>query len=137
METATFQGIFENWGGKTTKIHSLVNENFQLLNITLTAGNVNDSECAIELLQAVQIVFAYFFSKIRDYIEKNGAKVCIPDKINFKIPHKFYSELYKQRNIIERFFQRIKNYQHIAFRFDKLAVCFLNFVLLAAAVIHF
>ena len=83
METATFQGIFENWGGKTTKIHALVNENFQLLNITLAAGNVNDSECALELLQAVQIVFAYFFSKIRDYIEKNGAKVCIPDKINF------------------------------------------------------
>ena len=82
-------------------------------------------------------VLAYSSSKIRDYIEKKGAKVCIPDKINFKIPHKFYSELYKQRNIIERFFQRIKNYQHIAFRFDKLAVCFFNFVLLAAAVIHF
>ena len=82
-------------------------------------------------------VLAYSSSKIRDYIEKKGAKVCIPDKINFKIPHKFDSELYKQRNIIERFFQRIKSYRHIAFRFDKLSVCFLNFVLLAATVIHF
>ncbi len=138
------QAIGVSRGGKTTKIHALVNEHFQLLNITLTAGNVNDSECAIELLQAVQIEGkkvladrAYSSSKIRDYIEKNGAKVCIPDKINFKIPHKIDSELYKQRNIIERFFQRIKNYRHIAFRFDKLSVCFLNFVLLAAAVIHF
>ena len=138
------QAIGISRGGKTTKIHSLVNEKFQLLNITLTAGNVNDSECAIELLQAVQIEGkkvladrAYSSSKIRDYIEKNGAEVCIPDKINFKIPHNFDSELYKQRNIIERFFQRIKNYRHISFRFDKLSVCFFNFVLLAAAVIHF
>ena len=138
------QAIGISRGGKTTKIHALVNENFQLLNITLIAGNINDSECAIELLQAVQIEGkkvhadrAYSSSKLCDYIEKNGAKVCIPDKINFKIPHKFDSELYKQRNIIERFFQRIKNYRHIAFRFDKLSVCFLNFVLLAASVIHF
>ncbi|MBQ3727317.1 MAG: transposase, partial [Selenomonadaceae bacterium] len=40
-------------------------------------------------------------------------------------------------NIVERFFQRIKNYRHISTRYDKLALCFFNFVLLAASVIHF
>ena len=54
-----------------------------------------------------------------------------------KIKHNFDSELYKQRNIVERFFQRIKNYRHVATRYDKLAECFLNFLLLAASVIHF
>ncbi|MBR6888126.1 MAG: transposase [Selenomonadaceae bacterium] len=39
--------------------------------------------------------------------------------------------------IVERFFQRIKNYRHVATRYDKLATCFENFVLLAACVIHF
>ena len=39
-------------------------------------------------------------------------------------------------DLVERFFQRIKNYRHIAFRFDKLMSCFLNFVLLAYASIH-
>ncbi|MBQ3443209.1 MAG: transposase, partial [Selenomonadaceae bacterium] len=39
-------------------------------------------------------------------------------------------------NIVERFFQRIKNYRHVATRFDKLALCFENFVLLASSVIH-
>ena len=66
---------------------------------------------------------------------KNG--VCIPDKVNFKVKHDFDAELYKQRNLVERFFQRIKNYRHVAFRFDKSADCFLNFVLLAFFVIHF
>ena len=63
--------------------------------------------------------------------------MCIPDKANFRIKHDFDAELYKGRNIVERFFQRIKNYRHIATRYDKLAVCFLNFVLLATCAIHF
>lgn len=138
------QEIGVSRGGKTTKIHALVNENFQLLNVMLTGGNVNDSECAVALLKPVHIAGkkiladrAYSSSFIRTFIEKQKATVCIPDKSNFKVKHDFDKELYKQRNIIERFFQRIKNYRHIAFRFDKLAVCFLNFVLLAASVIHF
>ncbi|MBR6012709.1 MAG: transposase, partial [Selenomonadaceae bacterium] len=36
---------------------------------------------------------------------------------------------------IERFFNRIKHYRHIATRYDKLSVCFLNFVLLATVMI--
>ena len=41
------------------------------------------------------------------------------------------------KDVMERFFQRIKNFRHVAFRFDKLADCFLNFVLLASVAIHF
>ena len=80
---------------------------------------------------------AYSCDKIRSYLNSHGATVYIPDKVNFKVKHDFDAELYKQRNIVERFFQRIKNYRHIVFRFDKLAACFLNFVLLASVVIHF
>ena len=57
------------------------------------------------------------------------------DKINAVIIHDFDKELYKARNIIERFFNRIKNFRHIATRYDKLSICFLNFVLLAAVMI--
>ena len=42
-------------GGKTTKIHALVNENFQLINLILTGGDVHDSACAIDLLSAVKL----------------------------------------------------------------------------------
>lgn len=65
---------------------------------------------------------------IRDYLEKRGALVC---------KHTFDADLYKRRNLVERFFQRIKNFRRIATRFDKLALCFLNFVLLASVVILF
>ncbi|MBR7025474.1 MAG: transposase, partial [Selenomonadaceae bacterium] len=38
--------------------------------------------------------------------------------------------------VVERFFLRIKNRRHIATRYDKLAVCFLNFVILSALLIQ-
>ena len=72
---------------------------------------------------------------IRVFIAEHNAKACIPDKINAVIIHDFDKELYKAHNIIERFFNRIKNFRHIATRYDKLSICFLNFVLLAAVMI--
>ena len=138
------QSIGSSRGGKNTKIHVLVNERMQMLNVVLTGGQVHDSEKAIELFEKIKLKDkcvladrAFSSEKIRDYIEKAGGKVCIPDKVNFKIQHDFDEKLYKKRNIIERFFQRIKNFRHIATRYDKLADCFLNFVYLAASVIHF
>ena len=138
------QAIGSSRGGKNTKIHVLINEKMQLLNVKLTGGNVQDSEAAVALLKRIKLKGkkiladkAYSSEQIRCFIAEHGAVACIPDKANFKIKHDFDSELYTQRNIVERFFQRIKNYRHISTRYDKLAVCFLNFVLLAASLIHF
>ena len=110
------QDIGISRGGKTTKIHALVNENFQLLNID--GKNILGDK-------------AYGSKEFRVFIAEHNAKACIPDKINAVIIHDFDKELYKARNIIERFFNRIKNFRRIATRYDKLSICFLNFVLLA------
>ena len=66
-----------------------------------------------------------------------GEAVCIPDKNNYRVLHDFDKKLYKARNVVEHFFLRIKNHQHIATRYNKLVECFLNFGLLAAFAIHF
>lgn len=138
------QAIGSSRGGKNTKIHVLLNERMHVLNVVLSGGQVNDSEKAIELFEGVKLNGktiladkAYSCEQIRSYVEEYGGLVCIPDRTNFRVKHNFDAELYKQRNIVERFFQRIKNYRHIATRYDKLAVSFLNFVLLACVVIHF
>ena len=116
----------------------------QVLNVVLTGGEIHDSEPAIDLFAKIELNGkkiladkAYSCDKIRSYLEEHGAQICIPDKSNSKEKHAFDADLYKRRNLVERFFQRIKNFRHVAFRFDKLAVCFLNFVLLASVVIHF
>ena len=138
------EAIGSSRGGKNTKVHVLINERMQLLNMILTGGQVHDSEAAVALLKGIKLKGkkiladkAYSSEQIRFFIAEHEAIACIPDKANFRIKHAFDSELYKQRNIVERFFQRIKNYRHIATRYDKLAVCFENFLLLAASVIHF
>ena len=138
------QAIGSSRGGKNTKIHVLLNERMQVLNVILSGGQVNDNEKAIELFEGVNLNGktiladkAYSCAQIRSYVEENGGLVCIPDRTNFRVKHNFDAELYKQRNIVERFFQRIKNYRRIATRYDKLALSFLNFVLLACVVIHF
>ena len=129
-------GIFENIlkiinqsaddssrGGKNTKIHVLVNERMQMLNVVLTGGQVHDSEKAIELFERITLKGktvladkAFSSEKIREYIEKEGGQVCIPDKSNSKINHDFDKEMYKKRSIVERFFQRIKNFRHSSLR---------------------
>ena len=119
------QAIGSSRGGKNTKVHVLINERMQLLNVILTGGQIHDSEPAIELLKSVALKGkkiladkAYSNEHIRVFLAEHGAFACIPDKANFKIKHDFDSELYKQRNIVERFFQRIKNYRHISTRYD-------------------
>ena len=70
-------------GGKITKIHVLIDENFHLVKFLLSGGNVNDNLVALPLLQglnlkdkAVLADKAYSTAKIRDYLEKQGAVVC-------------------------------------------------------------
>ena len=137
------QAIGVSRGGKTTKIHALVTENFQLIGLLLTGGQIHDSECAIELLSKVKLEGktvlgdkAFCSARIRRFIQKQGGIVCIPDKANSRTLHEFDRALYKARNVVERFFLRIKNHRRIATRYDKFALCFLNFVLLAAIILQ-
>ena len=130
----TKQDINSSRGGKTTKIHFLIDENFRVVKFLLSAGNVNDNLLALPLLKRLnlknKVVLAdkaYSTAKIRDYLEKQEALVCIPDKVNAKVKHDFN----KKRNVVERFFCRLKDYLRITIRPDKLSSSFSSFVSLA------
>jgi transposase len=45
------------------------------------------------------------------------------------------AHLYKERHLVENFFQRIKRYRRVAMRFDKLARNFLAFIFLASSLV--
>ena len=115
-------------GGKTTKIHALVNEHFQLVGISLSKVTLEGKKILGDK--------GYCSEEILNFISQEKAEVYIPDKSNAVVIHNFDKELYKSRNIIERFFQRIKNYRPVATRYDKLSNCFLNFIILAAVMIQ-
>ena len=61
-----------------------------------------------------------------------GAAPNIPDRVNRKHRHCFSKVLYKQRNHVERFFNRIKHFRRVATRFEKHAANYLAMIKLAA-----
>lgn len=61
----------------------------------------------------------YDANEIRDMAASNGAFANIPPKSNRKDPICFSPWLYRARNLVERFFNKIKHYRRIATRYDK------------------
>ncbi len=104
----------------------------------LTPGQSSDHLQAQALLGsdapgAVVADKGYDSSSLAQAIEKLGAQVVIPSRSNAKQPRVIDWNLYKDRNKIERFFNRIKHYRRVATRYDKSAASFLAFLHLTAA----
>jgi len=68
----------------------------------------------------------------RAVIRQQGAAPCIPPRSNRTTAIDYDRHLYQERNVIERFFGRIKQYRRVATRFDKKAANYLGFVWLAS-----
>ena len=68
-------------------------------------------------------------------LAETGARIVIPPKRNRTFQRVYDAELYKERNIIERFFNKLKQFRRVATRYDKLLANFMGFVKLAAIAI--
>ena len=77
----------------------------------------------------------YDSKALREWLEERGTKAVIPPRKNRKIHYEYDKAIYKQRNIIERMFCRIKDWRRIATRFDRNLKNFVGAIALAAAVI--
>jgi transposase len=103
----------------------------------LTGGETSDFKCALTLLdglkaQAVMADKGYDADYIVQAALKMGADPVIPPKSNRLEQRQYDSVLYKERNHVERLFNKIKNFLRVATRYDKTASSFLGFVHLAA-----
>lgn len=78
---------------------------------------------------------AYDSDAIIEHLSATGIEAVIPPRSNRLVQRPFDKHLYKNRNLVERFFCRIKQFRRIATRYDKLAARFASFVALVAAVI--
>lgn len=75
---------------------------------------------------------AYDSEAIRQAIRDDGAVPVIPVRITAKRQQRYDRRLYRLRNIVERFFCRLKDMRRVATRFDKLAQNFLAAIYLFA-----
>lgn len=77
----------------------------------------------------------YDADHLADRIAEAGAQLVIPPKRNRRVQRQYDADLYKERNRIERFFSKLKQFRRVATRYDKLLVNFMGFVKLAAIAI--
>lgn len=134
------QALGRSRGGLSTKIHSLVEGLGQLARWTLTGGQAHDLTHAQSLIDgiatcAVVADRAFDADALVASITDRGAKAVIPPKVTRKVQRAFDRHQYRHRNLIERFFCRLKQFRGIATRFNKLASRFSAFIALAAAFI--
>jgi transposase len=106
--------------------------------LALSAGQEHDSLKALDLLRGLLgdgmlvVDKAYDADVIRAFARSDGGWANIPPRRTRKDPICFSPLLYRDRNRIERFFNRVKQCRRIATRYDKLAENFLAFLKLAA-----
>jgi transposase len=75
---------------------------------------------------------AYDADRLRALIKARGATANIPNMIRRKKRFRWTKALYRERNHVERFFNKLKQFRRIATRYDKLGASFLAFIQLAA-----
>src|SRR3974390_401105 len=132
------QSLGRSRGGLTSKIHAVVDANGLPVRLALTAGEAHDNRLAGRLLSCLKtgsMLLAdrgYDADWIRALAAKKGAWANIPPRCNRNDPICFSPYLYRARNLVERFFNRIKHCRRVATRSDKLAVTSLAFVQLAS-----
>jgi len=136
------QAIGRSRGGRTTKIHALIDHAGRPLAFRLTGGNVADITAAAPLLRdtapSAWLIGdkGYDADHLRALLESRGTIAVIPNKTNRKRLFPFDAERYKWRNVIERTNCRIKDFRAIATRYDKLARNFLAGLCLVTALIY-
>lgn len=93
----------------------------------LTGGNIFDASAAIDLLSEVNISGsnilgdkAYGTKSIRTYITEQRASYTIPPKSNVIEPWFCDFHTYKERHLIECFFNKLKVFRRVATRYDML-----------------
>lgn len=132
------QSMGRSRGGSTSKIHAVVDNNGLPVRLALTAGEAHDNRLAGKMLSRLKsgsMLLAdhgYDADGIRSLAARKGALANIPPRCNRTEPICFSPYLYRARNLVERFFNKIKHCRRVATRYDKLAANCLAFVQLAS-----
>ena len=128
-------------GGFTTKLHALITAGGQLLRYVLTGGQVNDITMAEPLVEGSKSVAvigdrAYDSDTFVRFIERSGMQAVIPSRSRRRHPRPLDRGVYAKRNVVERWFGRLKVLRRVATRYDKTSCSYLGFIAAGALLIE-
>ena len=136
------QALGRSRGGFSTKIHLGCLNETRAVSIELTGGETHDAKGFDLVFQALPqdhqlqvgvMDKGYDSDEIRQQLKDRQMDAVIPPRSNRKTPLDYDKELYKQRNKVERFINRMKQFRRIATRYEKLKATFLAFIHIVAA----
>ena len=138
--TPEAEALGRSRGGFTTKLHAAVDALGNPLGFVLTPGqraDITQAEVLVEPYQVEAVIAdkGYDSDAFLAYLEARDAESVIPSKRNRKEQREIDRNLYKDRNKVERFFNRLKHYRRIATRYEKTARNYLSMVYLASTMI--
>jgi transposase len=129
-------------GGFTTKIHAITDALGNPLDFILTAGQASDIGQAENLLaltpegaEALLADKGYDSDAFVQAVQEKGLEVVIPPKSNRNHPRICDWVVYKERHLIECFFNKIKHYRRVFSRYEKTAKNYRGFLRLVSALI--
>ncbi len=108
--------------------------------IILTPGQQADVTQAKTLIEDVpmQVVIGdkgFDSDDLVEAIQKRGGEAVIPPRSNRKTPRPYDRERYKDRNLVERFWNKIKHYRRVATGYEKTARNFLAMIHVASIMV--
>lgn len=120
------QALGRSRGGLATTIHVLVDANGRLIPGRVSAGQVHDISQAGSLLDGVPAKCvvadkACDAMALQEQIAAIPARAVIPPRADRREPIRWSKAIHKHRNLVERFFCRIKHFRRIAARYEKPA----------------
>lgn len=131
------QAIGKSRGGPSTKIHAVVDALGNPVRFTTTEGNRHDVTEAAELLKPCKDANviadkAYDSQDLESQLLDRNCTVVIPSRSTNKVQRNVDGHLYKERFLVECFFEKIKRKRRIATRYEKLAKHYLAMVTIAS-----
>lgn len=130
------EGLGRSKGGFSTKIHAKVDALGNPLKLIVTPGQTSDFTTAEELIGTANGSYiiadkGYDSDVIRAKISSQNCTPVIPGKSNRKVRIEYDKHIYKERNLVECFFSKLKHFRRVFSRFDKSKrnfTAFLSFV---------
>ena len=124
----------------STKVHAATDALGRPVRLLLGPGQRQDITRSHELIEGLEpgAVIAdkgYDANHLRKAIREAGAEPVIPPRKNRKKSEPYDEALYEERNLVERFFNKLKQFRRVATRYDKLLANYEGFVHLAAIMV--
>jgi transposase len=134
------QALGRSRGGFGTKVHAAVNGLGLPVKLVLTPGQAADVAQAETLIEGVPFEVAiadkgYDSRRLVRVIRRRGAEPVIPSRSNSTAPRPIDKDRYKDRNLAERFWAKVKVYRRVATRYEKTARNYLAMVHVASIMV--